>query len=124
MLIKKQVYPNIYAMTKKDINPEMPAASAYALPKVSKEITQSLLADALEQGAKNIVEQAEERLQANNPELYLAVGQFTAGMNLQSPQELRVAHQVMIMTHELLRRQAETDALNRMLATPEAGNQS
>ena len=63
-------------MTKKDINPEMPAASAYALPKVSEEITRSLFADALEQGAENIVKQAEERLQANNPELYLAIGQI------------------------------------------------
>lgn len=101
--------------------PEMPQASDYSLPKVSLEIGESLLADAQEQGMGAVMKQANERLMANNPGLYDAVGQFAVGLGLHSQEAIQVAHSVMVMTHELLRRQAESDTLDEMILPQEQG---
>ena len=104
-------------------NPEIPQASDYSLPQVSERIGESLFADAQKHGIDSVMRKAEERLMANNPNLYDAVGQFAVGMGLESPKAIQAAHRVMVMTHELLRRQAETDALEGMI-NPHQSNPS
>ena len=108
-------------MAENDKTPEWSSVSDYPLPKVSKEIGDSIFADAQEQGIDAVMSQANEQLSVNNPNLYTGVGQYAVGLlgSEASPEAIKVVHGVMVMTHELLRRQAEADALQGMMAPPE-----
>jgi len=99
--------------------PEGHTPTDYALPKVSKETADSVMADANDLGIDGFIQLAQERLQVNNPELYDGMGSFAVGLlgPNPSPQAIRGVHDVMIMTHELLRRQSESDALGRMVGS-------
>lgn len=101
---------------------ERPTASGYPLPKVTREVSDSLFDDAEKQGLGSILEQAREQLAADNPELCLNVGLFILGvLGPDSTLEEQNALQgVMYMTHELLRRQAEADASKGMFNPPES----
>ncbi len=107
-------------MSENFTTPEEPNASDYALPHLSKETCDSLAADVQEQGIRAVMKQAQERLSNNNPELSDSVGSFAIGLLGADapPRAVDAVHSVMVMTHELLRRQSESDALGRMLTPP------
>jgi hypothetical protein len=88
------------------------AHSGYKLPTVSIDTVESLFGDAVDQGVNPIMKKAEELLEKNNRDLYLAIGQFVLGSNLEDKEAVAIAHKVMIITYELLRRQAEADSMN------------
>lgn len=90
---------------------EQLAHSDYPLPKLTAEVGSSLFADAQEAGIDSVLKLASERLETNNSELSLMVGRYAQGLGLQG-REIEVAHGVMVMTHELLRRQAESNSIS------------
>lgn len=96
-------------------NPELPNHSDYQLPVVSMQIGESIIADAMEQGVSETFTQMNERLSANNPQLQTMVAQYLQGTGLSSDEAVGAAWKAMLLTHELLRRQAEVDSLNKQL---------
>ncbi len=109
-------------MTDKDKKPEFQNPTDYQLPRVSGVTIESIFADIQEQGINAVIGQADERLQVNNPEVYNNVGVLAVSMLGPNPDHnaIRALHRTMILTHELLRRQAEADALGAMLSRPES----
>jgi hypothetical protein len=101
-------------------NHEVPATT-YPLPKVSKEIGESILADAKEDGIDEMIRQAKDRLRTNNPELYDMVASFmiaSQGENI-SQEVIQASYMTMIITHELLRKQGEADQMEASFNNPE-----
>lgn len=107
-------------MSNKDKNPEQPLSSDYGLPRVSKDIAEGMLAEA-RQDTNSFNKLADERMRVNNPELYDMIGSYAFSLlGSNAPKEaITVVHGVMVMTHEILRRQAEADNLSQAIDLPE-----
>lgn len=85
---------------------------AYPLPRVTEEIQYAVVADINENGIGAFLREAEAQLSTHNEYLYSGLRSFARGMNLQpGTQAFNAAHKFMLITHELLRRQAEADEL-------------
>ena len=80
------------------------------LPGVSNETGEAFLADLNKQGMPEFMRQAQERLLVDNPALFRTIVGAEPSMGLRNPHERGVSVRSMVLTHELLRRQAEADA--------------
>jgi hypothetical protein len=121
-LLPKKSFKKFYLCSKILMmnNYELPPTT-YPLPKVSKEIGESILADAKEDGVNEMMSQAKDRLRTNNPELYDMVASFmiaSQGGHV-SQEVIQASFNAMIMTHELLRKQGEADQMNASFNNPE-----
>ena len=67
---------------------------------------------------KGFTNTAEDRLQGENYDLFAMLGYF-AGLNGWTEDQVTSAREAMSLTYEVLRRQAEADAMNRTLGIPE-----
>lgn len=117
--------PNSHGEPRNPSTSEMSTPLDYSLPVVTNEVAASLAADVAEQGEMEVLALADERLATNNPELRAMMGEYVKTVMGITPEEyddpeeydnaILFAQEVMILTHELMRRQAETDELNRSL---------
>ncbi len=95
----------------------------YPLPKLTPEVIGSLEGDEVELGVEVVFKQARDKLLDNNNALYKAVGSFAAGALGPDADvaAITLAYDVMVMTHELLLRQAKADVFSEAFSTPTTG---
>lgn len=93
-------------------NPEMSGEIPYSLPVVSKEAADAMLAEASEEGITAFLDKVNTELDKNNRVLSDLIAQYVRGKGTTDPEAIALAYQVMLLTHELLRRGADSTQLS------------
>lgn len=82
----------------------------YPLPRVTVETAEALRGDALEQGSV-FIERLEETVWDENPILLQTVGEYVTLWGIKDPKMQRVIKELILLSHELLRKQGEANRL-------------
>ena len=91
--------------------------SVNPLPIVNQGTFDSMRADVSDRDQmKTFANGAEDRLKEENYDVYAIIGHF-AGLAGWTEDQITVAREAMSLTYEVLRRQAEADAMNRSIDT-------
>lgn len=88
----------------------------YVLPVISHETKEVLEIEMQQAGADRFIDDAEHRLRGENPGLYSLMAQLIIERGF-SEDQITAARESMVLTHELMRREAEFRVL-RMTVTP------
>lgn len=84
---------------------------AYGLPRITQETAEAVLGDIREKG-EDFLHDAQNKLRASNPLLEQTVGQYATLLGMTSQADSMRAYSLLLMAHELLSTQAETNDLN------------
>lgn len=92
-----------------------PNPSGYLLPVISPEIANGINATIEEQGDEDYMKKAFERIRATNPVLLDAITDTGETEDL-SDREMTILINAVVVTHDILHKQAEADALKHSVA--------
>ena len=87
----------------------------YALPRVTQDIVIGMRHSAKDMGMKKYDQEMVARIMVNNPVLLEVIAQFIEYGDLDDD-KARIAVDAMVLTHEVLQKQAEANALNKGIA--------
>lgn len=85
----------------------------YPLPRVTFETAETVRGNALERG-QAYLDEAEARLWEENPGLIHIMGQYVTLMGVKDPATVSLTRQLLVIAHDLLVKQGEADALEKM----------
>ena len=97
-------------------NHEEDSDDYYSLPVISTNTGNSMLVETADLGFKSVFQAAEEELFTNNPQLGEWIGQILLKNGISSDEASAAVHRAVVITHEILRRQSETDAIRALVA--------
>ena len=97
---------------------EIPDFSEYPLPEVSQHLSKSIFADVDELGLQGFFNGALAHLEGNNLGLHNSVCSFIETITEEGSDERKAALTAMLLTHELLRRQGQTDGMQALFQAP------
>lgn len=83
----------------------------YNLPRINSETAEAVSGDVHDKG-QDFLADAQARLREQNPLLEQTVGQYATLLGMTSQEDAIKVYSLLLMTHELLRTQSETDRLN------------